>query len=155
MTEKVWKCTRADGSDFKTGTVNYADALAKGIAVEIEAESAEQAASKRSSSETVCGYGLHVSPTARKTIQFANRIYRPYRWFEGIVDVADIVERDEQKFRVRKFTPPTPPPTPLPPSASPGGDTDIYDGISALTMCCVVRRTGRSPVCREKVLGSH
>src|SRR5580704_1167900 len=96
-TETVFKCTRPNGRDFHSDTIDYAAALAKGVSVEVlDAAPANGG---------LCGHGLHVSPTARKTIQFANMLVRPWRWFEGTVATEDIVERDEQKLRVRRFTP--------------------------------------------------
>ena len=95
--ETVFKCTRPDGTDFRTGKVNYAEALKNGKAVEI--------LDAAPANGNVCGHGIHVSPTARKTIQFAEREHRPWRWFEGTVEATDIIERDMEKLRVKRFTP--------------------------------------------------
>src|SRR5581483_3989617 len=48
---------------------------------------------------------LHVSPTSRQTIQFADRSYRPWRYFEGQVLASDVIEKDTEKMRVRRFRP--------------------------------------------------
>ncbi len=98
-TKKVvaFKCTRPDGTDFRSGTLNYAAALQTGKPVEVlDAAPPEKGP---------CGHGIHVSPTARKTIQFAERSIRPWRWFEGTVDEEDVVASDENKMRVRRFLP--------------------------------------------------
>jgi len=101
---RFFKCTRTDGTDHKTGQVDYGAALESGAPIEVsDAHSAEEAEKHRSSGETVCGHGLHVSPTARKTIQFANHSHRPWRWFEVEVAKKDIIESDEQKSRVRRL----------------------------------------------------
>ena len=95
--ETCFKCTRPDGTDFRTGKVNYAKALKSGKAVEI--------LDAAPANGNVCGHGIHVSPTARKTIQFSEREHRPWRWFEGTVEATDIIERDMEKLRVKRFTP--------------------------------------------------
>jgi hypothetical protein len=92
---KWYKCTRADGTDHRTGTISCAAALASGQPVEVL--DAAPANGK------VCGHGLHVSPTPRKTIQFADRNYRPWRYFEVAVPTEDIIESDDQKSRVRRL----------------------------------------------------
>jgi len=71
--EKViaYKCTRPDGTDFRTGTFNYAAAMAAGTPIRVD--------DCDGPTSQVCGRGVHVSPTARKTIQFAERAQRPCR----------------------------------------------------------------------------
>ena len=117
-TISAYKCCRPDGTDHRTGTLDYAAALAEGRAVEVPDAAPPTG--------QVCGHGIHVSPTARKTIQFGDRDRRPWRWFEGTVETGNIdvpvldddgrptgrfeslpnvVERNEQKMRVRRFTP--------------------------------------------------
>ena len=93
----AFKCVRPNGTDFRTGTVDYVAALVSGAPVELLGAAP--------ATGSVCGHGLHVSPTARKTIQFANRDHRPWRWLAGYVRPEDIVEKDEEKMRVRRFTP--------------------------------------------------
>src|ERR1700734_3114430 len=91
-TVTCYKCVRASGTDFRTGKVDYIGALRDGIAVEcLDAHSTEEAKLHRDRRETVCGHGLHVSPTPRLTIQFANKSYRPWRWLEGTVLKSDII----------------------------------------------------------------
>ena len=93
----VYKCVRPDGSDFRTGTLNYAAALESGLAVEVL--DAEPPTGR------VCGHGIHVCDVLRCTFRFGDRQHRPWRWFEGEVAQADVVERDDEKLRVRRFRP--------------------------------------------------
>src|SRR5258708_4898603 len=88
-----FKCTRPDGTDFRTGKVNYAEACC-GKPLTIDAAPANG---------QVCGHGFHVSPTARKTIQFAEHDIRPWRWWEVNVLPNHIVEQDAEKARVREL----------------------------------------------------
>jgi hypothetical protein len=92
---RYFKCTRPDGTDFRTGTVNYAAALASGEPIE--------ALDAAPANGQVCGHGLHVSPTARQTVQFASGSVRPWRWFEVMVRNADVIEQDSEKLRVRRL----------------------------------------------------
>src|SRR6185369_987534 len=77
----------------KTGKVDYAAALRSGKPL---IHSSPDPACVGS-----CGQGFHVSPTSRKTIQFSNRTYRPFRWFEVEVQQADVIAQDSEKIRVR------------------------------------------------------
>ncbi len=92
-----FKVTRPNGRDFRTDSVDYAAACAAGLSVRVE--DAEPA------NGHVCGRGLHVSPTARKTIQFAERDIRPWRYWKGHYFAADLIESDEDKSRVWEFWP--------------------------------------------------
>ena len=92
----VYKATRPDGTDFRTGTINYAEALEKGVPVEILDAQPAYVGSR--------GHGVYVSRTARKTIQFSSSLHRPWRWFKGKVRVDDVVAQDEQKLQVRRLT---------------------------------------------------
>src|SRR6266542_6570152 len=91
-----YKCTRPDGTDFCTGTIDYHAAMKSGKSVEV--------LDAAPANGHICGHGIHVSPTARKTIQFANSSHRPWRWFKGKVVTTDIIECDDQKCRVKRFT---------------------------------------------------
>jgi len=90
----AYKCTRADGTDFRTGTINYAGALASGKPIKVDAGPP---------TGRVCGRGLHVSPTLRDTIRYASCDQRPWRWFEVVYWAADEIERDTTKMRVRRI----------------------------------------------------
>lgn len=90
----AFKMTRPNGTDFRTGTINYAEALRTGKPVEVL---------DATISDNPCGHGIHVSPTARKTIQFGNRSHRPWRWFQGEINFADIMAKDDEKYRVKRF----------------------------------------------------
>jgi len=92
----AYKCTRADGTDFRTGKVDYSKL---GVLVD------EPRADRKSKDS--CGSGLHVSTTARLTCQFGERnIDRgKWRWFEVEVDEADVLGKDSAKMRVAKLTP--------------------------------------------------
>lgn len=89
----AYKCTRANGKDFKTNTVLYS----VGNVVEQSECDPTWAGS--------CGRGLHVSPTPHKTCRFGDRsIDRGrWRWFEVDVDEANIIARDNEKLRVKKL----------------------------------------------------
>jgi len=88
-----YKCTRADGTDFRTGTVKYD----VGAVLELN-----RAACQRDAG--ACGYGLHLAPTAKGTCRFGDRnIDRgAWRWWECEVDEADIIGRDDSKIRTCK-----------------------------------------------------
>lgn len=86
-----YKCTRSNGTDFRTGTVNYANALKTGEPLvhpnpELTSEP--------------CGRGFHISPTARQTIQFSDSTFRPYRWFKISYSQKAIIAQDTQKCRL-------------------------------------------------------
>ena len=87
----AYKCTRADATDFKTGTIKYTP----GIFVEL--------ADVDPAHVGPCGKGLHVSPTARMTCQFGDRYKGPWRWFEVEINETDVLAKDECKFRVRRM----------------------------------------------------
>ena len=89
---QIFKATRPDGTDFHTGTINYAQQL--GQIIEITDYDLPEVGS--------CGKGIHVSPTAKQTIQFCNRSHRPWRFFEGTIEEADIIAQDEHKLRVKR-----------------------------------------------------
>ena len=91
-----YKCTRPDGTDFYTGTVNYAEAyINKTTLVHPDPEG---------KTLQVCGRGFHVSPTARKTIKFSNKTYRPWRWWEVAVKKEHVIQSDTDKFRVSELS---------------------------------------------------
>ncbi len=56
----AYKCTRANGKDFKTDSVEYA------VGVTLEHPDPEL-------SSAPCGRGYHVSPTAQMTCQYGER----------------------------------------------------------------------------------
>jgi hypothetical protein len=72
----AYKSTRPDGTDFRTGKVQYA----VGVVVEV--------ADPDPPSTGPCGRGLHVSPTTRMTVQYSEYSIRPWRWWEVEVDEA-------------------------------------------------------------------
>ena len=90
-----YKCTRPDGSDFHTGTVNYAEALAKNLPLIHP--------NPEGKTDAVCGRGYHVSSTPRQTIQFANSSFRPWRWWEVLVDEKHLIQSDIHKSRVSEL----------------------------------------------------
>ena len=89
---QIYKATRSDGTDFHTGTINYAQQL--GQVIEITDFDLPEVGS--------CGKGIHVSPTAKQTIQFCNRSMRPWRFFEGTIEEVDIIAQDKNKLRVKR-----------------------------------------------------
>jgi hypothetical protein len=88
-----YKCTRANGRDFRTNTVEYK----VGTTVEVAGCDPPNAGSY--------GKGLHVSPTAFKSCLFGDKSKDRghWRWFECEVDEADILASDQEKTRVRKL----------------------------------------------------
>lgn len=90
----AFKCTRADGTDFRTGSVSYAP----GSVVELLDHDPP--------STGPCGRGLHVSPTAHMTCRFGNRQIDlgRWRWFEVRVLPEDVIAKDHEKFRVKRLT---------------------------------------------------
>jgi hypothetical protein len=62
----AYKCTRSNGTDFQTGTVDYSAALKSGRPlIHPDPEPANG---------SVCGRGFHVSPTAKQAIIVGARI---------------------------------------------------------------------------------
>jgi hypothetical protein len=89
----AYKCTRANGRDFRTGTVQY------GVGKVVEQLDCAPA------SEGSCAKGLHVSPTPFLTCLFGDKgIDRGrWRWFEVQVAECDVIAQDHQKMRVSKL----------------------------------------------------
>jgi hypothetical protein len=96
---KAYKCTRTDGTDFRTGTVDYAAALLSGEPIVCD----EVDPPLKEITGDTCGRGLHLSPTAKLTLNFAERRHRPYRWFEVRYLKQNLVEADERKMRVSRI----------------------------------------------------
>jgi hypothetical protein len=90
----AYKVTRANATDFRTGTFRYEPGAT------LEEPNAD------TSSKAACGVGLHVSPSARLTCQYGDQgIDRgKWRWFEVSVHPSDVIGRDDTKLRVRKLT---------------------------------------------------
>ena len=96
---RAYKCTDGQGFDFRTGKLNYAFVCGSGQPITVENCDPPQ---KAKTGDT-CGRGLHVSPTAQLTIQFADKGKRPWRWWEVQFRAQDEVERDQFKIRVRRL----------------------------------------------------
>ena len=90
----AFKVTRADGTDFHSGLVQYA----VGATVAVDPVDGPE--------EGACGRGLHLCRTALRTCRFGNRsIDRgKWRWFEASVLLADLIAEDSEKLRVRRLT---------------------------------------------------
>src|SRR5438309_1544317 len=97
----AYKCTRADGTSFSADKVtgkriNYIAHLADGTPI----VHPNPDPALKSQTSPVCGAGLHVCDTPRKTIQFADKAHRPYRWFEVLYATASVIEWDDFKMRL-------------------------------------------------------
>jgi hypothetical protein len=99
MGKKIWayKCTRENGTDFRTGEVNYARALKNKKPIEV--------LNAGPSNGLVCGHGIHTSPTAINTIHFSDKNFKPWRWFKGWFYEEDLIEQNKYKNRSRRFHP--------------------------------------------------
>ncbi|MGH8277641.1 MAG: DUF7666 domain-containing protein, partial [Steroidobacteraceae bacterium] len=88
----AYKVTRTNGRDFYTNSLDYT----VGATLEVADPDLSNAA---------CGRGLHCSPTAKMTCRYGERsIDRgKWRWFEVRFDEADLLGKDDTKYRVRKL----------------------------------------------------
>jgi hypothetical protein len=91
----LYKCTRKSGTDFRTGEVDYANAMKLGQPIVVE--------NPDPSSAGACGRGLHLCDSAIKTCNFGNAGNRPWRWFEVEVAESNVIAKDARKIRVGRI----------------------------------------------------
>ena len=84
----AYKCTREDGTDYRTGKVRYVPGE---WITELNADL----------SDAECGPGLHVSPTIRQTCGYINTTVRGRRarFFEVAIRMEDLISCGDDKLR--------------------------------------------------------